>query len=143
MIGILLALTICMISYELNSRIVKLAPKFEAKAFAPDSFAKLKSNSVSGLVVWDGASTNTIYGAETVNHAFRAWHDKLHLELNAPFTLEGEKLVAMEQARLIRSDAMGKILIGEIVGQAEYFAKHGEFPTDQVKFMLNYLKGAI
>jgi hypothetical protein len=132
-----------MIDATLNYKIKKLAPKFSASDFAPDTFEKLRSNSVSGLVVWAGASDSTIYGDPSVNHAFRAWHDSLHLKLNAPFTLEGERLVAIEQARLVGSDTMGNILIGEIVGQAEYFAKHGEFPANQVEFMLNWLKGRI
>lgn len=125
---------------ELNRKILKLAPKFEAKDMAPHSYETLKLASVSGLVVWAGASEGTIYGCPTVNHAFRAWHDSLHLKLNAPFTLEGEARVAREQARILGGDVHGAVILGEIVGQAEHFAKFGEFPTDQMAFMLQYLK---
>jgi hypothetical protein len=132
-----------MLDVNLNEKILRLAPKFEAKEFAPDSFAKLRANITSGLVVWSGASENTIYGDPIVNHAFRAWHDSTHIRLNADFSPEGEKRVALEQARLIGSDMWAKILIGEVVGQAEYFAKYGKFPANQVEFMVNYLKGVL
>ena len=85
-----------MLSYELNSKILKLAQRHTVKDIAPDSFASLKGASTSGLVVYSGGSDNTIYGDPRVNWAFRAWHDKLHLDLNAPFTLQGETLVGLE-----------------------------------------------
>ena len=131
-----------MLDYELNKKIIALAPKFIASEHAPDSFEKLKSN-VGRLVVWSGASENTIYGEAAVNHAFRAWHDSLHLKLNAEFTPAGERLVALEQARIIGSEKHGLIMLAEIVGQAEYLAKHGSFPTDQNQFILNYMKGIL
>lgn len=144
LLGMFAALTICMmLSNELNQKILKLAPKFQAKDIAPNSFADLKENSLESLVVWAGASDQTIYGDAKVNWAFRAWHDQLHLKLNAPFTYDGEKLVAIEQARLIDSDQLGLILIAEIVGQTEYYNKYGSFPVDQVAFINNYLKGIL
>jgi hypothetical protein len=130
-----------MLSYELNSKILKLAPRFEAREIAPDSFEKLKANSTASLVVWSGASDKTIYGDSSVNHAFRAWHDSLHLKLNADFSSTGERLVALEQARLISGDSLGMVLMAEIVGQLEYFQVHGSFPVDQVEFIKQYVKG--
>lgn len=114
---------------------------YQVNSIAPATFQELKANSTGILTVWDGASDNTIYGDANVNHAFRAWHDALHLKLNASFTLEGEILVAKEQSRLIGSDLLGDILIAEVKGQAEYFNKHGQFPVNQVEFITNYLKG--
>lgn len=135
-------MTSCMINAELNSRILRLAPKFEAQDNAPYSFETLKANS-GRLVVWSGASDQTIYGDAKVNHAFRAWHDSLHLKLDADFSFEGERRVAAEQARLIGSDSMGLIIMAEVVGQVEYLNKYGHFPVDQVQFLRNYLKGII
>lgn len=132
-----------MLDYELNNKILKLAPKFIAKDIAPHSFETLKSNSTAGLVVWAGASDQTIYGDSKVNHAFRAWHDSLHIKLNAPFTLEGERLVGLEQARILKSDLQGQIIVAEVVGQIEYYSGYSLFPIDQVKFIKNYLKGLI
>ena len=117
-----------------------MAPKFTAQDNAPDTLESLTRN-CGRLVVWGGGSDRTIYGEASVNHAFRAWHDSLHLRLTAPFTLEGETLVALEQARLCRNDALGDILMAEIVGQAHYFAKYGTFPVDQMAFITAYLKG--
>lgn len=132
-----------MLNSEFNNKILRLAPKFTAMDAAPHSFETLKANATSGLVIWAGASENTIYGDASINHAFRAWHDSLHLKLNAPFTFEGEKRIALEQARLIGSDTLGLIIIGEVVGQTEYLNKYGHFPIDQLAFMRNYLKGVI
>jgi hypothetical protein len=132
-----------MLSPELNHKILKLAPKHTVKDIAPDSFESLKAASTAGLVVYSGGSENTIYGDPRVNWAFRAWHDELHLKLNAPFTLEGETLVGLEQARLIGGDTLGLVMASEVVGQVEYFQKHGSFPVDQVAFLDNYLKGKV
>jgi hypothetical protein len=33
--------------------------------------------------------------------------------------------------------------MAEIVGQLEYFQKHGSFPVDQVEFIKQYMKGII
>lgn len=132
-----------MISAELNRRIIQLAPKHTASDNAPYSYETLRSASTSSLVVWSGASDKTIYGDASVNWAFRAWHDSLHLKLNAEFNESGERRVAFEQARLIGGGTFGTILVGEIVGQAEYLNKYGQFPVDQVEFMRNYLKGMI
>lgn len=131
-----------MFNAEFNSKILRLAPKHEAKDTAPDTFASLLANKYSRLVVWAGASEKTIYGDPSVNWAFRAWHDALHIKLNADFTLQGEILVAREQATLIDSDAMASLIMAEVQGQAEYFAKHGEFPVDQQQFIMEYLKQA-
>jgi hypothetical protein len=94
-------------------------------------------------VIWAGASDKTIYNDAGVNHAFRAWHDSLHIKLNAPFTLDGELMVAKAQCLELGSTELSKFIMAEVMGQAEYFAKHGEFPIDQVTFIKQYLKGLI
>jgi hypothetical protein len=128
-----------MLCYELNTLIKRIAPKYTASSFAPDTFERLYRSTTSGLVVWDGASDNTIYGDATVNHAFRAWHDSLHLKLNADFTLKGEYRVACKQASQL-GDGYARIIMAEIEGQARYFEKYGQFPTDQLAFILQYIK---
>lgn len=140
--GIASAIDRVMINSELNSRIVSLAPKHSVSDIAPYSFETLRAN-CGRLVVWAGASDHTIYGDRSVNWAFRAWHDSLHISLQADFSLAGERIVALEQCRLIGSDLMAKIIMGEVVGQVEYLNKYGHFPIDQVEFMSNYLKGII
>lgn len=129
-----------MLDALLNQRILKLAPKHETSVNAPATFEELCRN-VGKLVVWSGASDRTVYGDARVNHAFRAWHDSLHLKLNAPFTVEGETLVALEQARLIGSDAWAQVMLAEVIGQVGYARSNGAFPVDQVEFIKQYLKG--
>lgn len=127
----------------LNEKLIAMASKlvFEAKDIAPNTYADLRANTGS-LVVFAGASDSTIYGDPYVNWCFRAFHDYLHISMNAEFSLEGEILVAREHARLIGSDGLGDILMAEVKGQVEYFAKHGAFPVNQYEFIAGYLKSA-
>lgn len=129
-----------MLDSELNRLILKLAPKFQASDIAPSTFESLKEQASGSLVVWAGASDSTIYGDPKVNHAFRAWHDSIHLKLNSPFTLQGERIVALEQARLIGSETMGHLIVAEVIGQAEYNLETGLFPIDQKAFVIAYLR---
>lgn len=131
-----------MLSSELNQKIRDKVRGliYQASDNAPDTFEKLKKYCSTGnLTVWSGGSDNTIYGDVVINHAFRAWHDLGHMILNAPFTLEGEIYVAKWQASQL-GDNLGAIIMAEVKGQAEYFAKHGMFPNDQVSFIKQYLK---
>ena len=130
-----------MICNELNNKIIQLAPKHIVSDVAPDTFEKLKRN-IGQLVIWSGASDNTIYGDPAINQAFRAWHDSLHIKLNADFTQEGETRVALEQARII-GGSYAEIILAEVVGQGLYFNKYGEFPKNQIEFIKSYLKGVI
>lgn len=131
------------ISQIVALNVAKLGLKFEARDVAPDTFANLKSSQTGGrLVVWSGESSNTIYGDASSNWAFRAWHDFLHLKLNAPFTLEGEIHVAKAQASQCGTLA-ASIIMAEVQGQVEYFNKYGKFPVNQIEFIENYLKGIL
>jgi hypothetical protein len=130
-----------MLDNELNRLILKFAPKHSISDIAPNSFETLMDSKTTGLVVWSGASEGTIYGSSLVNYAFRAWHDSLHISLCAGFDLIGESRVANEQARLLQGDGYAAIILGEVLGQTQYYLKNGFFPTNQVEFMANYLKG--
>jgi len=127
---------------RLSERIISLASElaYSVADTAPSTYAELRASSVAPLVVWSGGSEHTIYGDRSVNYAFRAWHDSLHIKLNAEFSLHGEILVAQEQARILGDDT-AKIILAEVIGQAEYFALHGFFPIDQSAFIQQYLKG--
>lgn len=114
--------------------------RFTAKDIAPNTFADLKREcTTTSLVVWAGASEGTIYGAPDLNHAFRAWHDSIHIRFNLPFNLDGEREAALIQAQSL-GDIPGRIILAEVYGQALYAAKHGAFPTDQAAFIAAYLK---
>lgn len=132
----------------------KLFPRgFDVRADMPfngvDDFAKLKqiiADNDGRMVVWSGGSDATIFGDPEVNYAFRAWHDWCHLNGNYPFTVEGEAAAATTQAAHLiklygaeKSRPWRALLKAEVVGQAEYYAEHGQFPANQVGFDLEYL----
>lgn len=126
---------------SLNQKIMRLAPAHRVADHAPGSYEELRRLD-SGLVVWAGASESTIYGDRAVNWAFRAWHDSLHIRLNAPFTAEGEARVAYEQARIL-GGFHGRVMLAEVIDQGRVFLETGSFPTDQVSFMARILKGVL
>jgi len=123
---------------DFNSLIMRLAPRHSVADIAPDTFESLTRH-IGVPVVWSGASERTIYADPRVNHAFRAWHDALHLRLGAGFDLEGESRVALEQARIVcqYSHTWARLVMAEVQDQAEYSIKNGLFVSDQVKFSLS------
>ena len=127
------------LSRSLNSYITKKAAliPWEAKSFAPETIEDLIKNYRERkiITIWDGASDNTIYGDPKVNFAFRAWHDYTHAILNTDFTLSGETVTALHQARQV-GDKNGNIIIAEVVAQAQHFFDTGDFPADQWDFVL-------
>lgn len=129
-----------MLSYELNSKIKRFAPSLLAKDIAPSTFEDLMRLDSKEAIVWSGASECTIYGDPSVNYAMRAWHDSLHRKLSADFSLAGETRVALEHCRLIESDGLARIIWAEVVGQAEFFERFGQFPENQVEFILGEIK---
>lgn len=120
--------------------VTQLGIIFDVSDDAPSTYETLAGRATDRLVVWAGASDRTIYGSPSMNHMFRAWHDAGHLLLGAPFTLEGEKAVALWQARQLNDDTLAEIVLAEVVGQAQFFALQGEFPSDQRQFIQEFLK---
>ena len=109
-------------------RVSDYAPNTEMDLFGHDG----------ELVVWSGASDKTIYGNPSVNWAFRAWHDSVHLDHGIGLTIPGEIAVARIQASLL-GGRLGDVLYAEVGGQAEYYMKNGHFPVDQKGFIQDYL----
>lgn len=106
---------------------------------APGTFKDLAQDFNPKLVVVSSfGNDKTIYGDPTVNHMFRALHDRLHVSLGAGFDLAGEKLIASVQAK--QFDNLGDIVMAEVAGQAEHYYATGEFPIDQIEFINQYLK---
>lgn len=126
-----------------NQVVLAMAPRFEARPCAPETFVELHS---APGIVWDGASERTIYGDERVNHAARAWHDHCHLLGRFDFTLEGERATAELQKRQImlaypRAPLRWLRLIdAEVIEQANHLAMTGSFVSDQVAFVRQYLE---
>lgn len=119
---------------------------------APNTFDELMQyyNDTGRIGVWSGASDATIFNNPASNHAFRAWHDMQHILRLAPFTLEGEALAMQGQMRMVErlgfisqnsKNICFQLLRIEIMEQAKYAAKHGEYMTNQKEFVINKLRG--
>lgn len=132
------------IDADLNRAIMLLAPRFEARDVAPETFQGLL-NGPRGLV-WAGASDATIYADARVNWAMRAWHDGHHIAGMHDFSLAGERAACEAQCRellLLYPRAPMRwltILRAEVIGQAEHYAETGAFPVDQYAFTMNLIK---
>jgi hypothetical protein len=136
---------------ELNRVILELAPRHVARAYslnadantAPEALAQMFTG--DGFLVFDGGSDATIYADPRVNFAFRAWHDMHHIKAARGFTLPAERDVCESQLRELVAAypraprAWLDLIRAEIIGQAEHFARFGEFPIDQAAFIRDYI----
>lgn len=112
-------------------------------AVGPNSLDELKAATSQGsrlFPVYAGHSDRTIYNSPRINLLMRAWHDLVHLELDAPFTYEGELAVGRAQLQHPSIDGADSILLhADIIGQIEFYAAIGTFPDDQRGFVLDYI----
>ena len=137
-------------SAALEAFIVAKAPRFIALPDAPSTLANLKAFAKAypgfPLPVSSAFSDGTIYSTARINFAFRAWHDSLHLQLNAEFDADGELLVARAHEQAVRdaikagSHGLTELdccaLFFEVWGQFRYSQEHGgAFPIDQAAFI--------
>lgn len=141
------------LSLAFNAAVMTMARKvcptgYDVSDQAPSSLEELNKHiaRTRRIVVSNENSSQTIFGCPEHNFAFRAWHDWTHWAIQAPFTLEGERLVAYRQMIDIQrvfgrkgSQLFCLLIEEEVIGQAEYYAEHGEFPVDQVAFAKAYL----
>jgi hypothetical protein len=102
------------------------------------------------LLIWNGASDDTIFSKPESNHAFRAWHDFCHIKANADFTPQGERQAMLMQIRMAMDcdflskrakDICTKMLQIEVLGQLAYSQKYGDFPENQKLFTGNTYRG--
>lgn len=122
-----------------------LAPRFTAPANAPDTYKALmrwwkKNNySYSGIPIRTDGCENSIYGSPAGNRAFRAWHDKLHLEFGLDFSLRDELVVSdlqVRQARQLGFSEMGLLMLTyDTKGQVLWYYEHGEYIKNQAGYV--------
>lgn len=126
---------------EFNSLILKQAARVQYRVadLAPGVESELFSRAGSELVIWSGASENTIWNDKRVNWGFRALHDALHLKTGLGFSPAAEIELGRIQASQY-SGLLADLVYIEVAGQAEYFLKTGRFVLDQVEFTLAELK---
>lgn len=103
---------------------------------AAQSLADVQRNAARGeVVVWTGASDNTIFDCPESNWAMRALHDLWHLDSGGDFDLLGEVRVhhhALDNG-LVPS-ALADAFTVDGIGQSVYHTMTGRFPEDQRKF---------
>lgn len=106
-----------------------------------DLRAAIKANN-GRMIVWAGASEDTIYGDAEVNYAARAWHDWCRLQNGFQFTLDGEQAAARVQMGHVRT-LFGNnpvtrhwqwLIHCEAVEQARHLRDLGCFPERQRDF---------
>jgi hypothetical protein len=135
------------------------APPHYATSDGPTSWAELRNwyqahcdrahayGECLVIPVFDGGCDNTIYADAKTNHAFRAWHDYLHISNGYSFARGDEikvGLMHMQQARragLPQSDL--NMIIADTIGQSEYYFAHGEYVTNQSAFVAAVLRDGL
>lgn len=120
-----------------------------ASRFAPETFTELvQQYGLFGKIsVRKDNSDRTIFSEPKYNQAFRAWHDWTHLTYMLDFTFEHEKQTCWhQQSRLLslygtngRTKFWCSLIEADVIGQAEYEARHGMFPEDQKGFVQAYI----
>lgn len=133
----------------------KQAPPHYATPDAPSTWPALQawrnewSDKVfaSGAVfipVFDGGCDDTIYPDPRTNHAFRAWHDSIHLANSYSFSREHEikvGLIHMQQARAAGLSKLDQdMLIADTIGQIEYYVDRGDYVKNQAVFVAAVLE---
>lgn len=114
-------------------------PKYVVSDHAPETLKDVVTtyNETKKLIIWSGASENTIYGCAELNYLARAWHDYTHVKLLSEFNLQGEIQTALKQMSQVDTK-FAEVLRIEIIEQVNYFQKHGEFPENQLKFFKSF-----
>jgi hypothetical protein len=125
----------------INNLILSQASKLKyiVKPLAPSTYADLKLQGTS-QVIWSGGSEATIFGDATVNYAFRAIHDALHLATGLGFTVEQEIELARIHAARCSNSLLADLVWIEVAEQAKALAATGSFIDNQLSFTLTKLR---
>lgn len=128
-----------MIDY-INQTIMRQASKltYTVSALAPSNESDLFN--ATSLVIWSGASDQTIFQDPKVNYAFRALHDSLHLKTRLGFSVEAEIELGRIQASQYESDLMRELIFCQVSMQASHYKTTGQFVVDDFGFTMQYLK---
>lgn len=141
-------------SPELCAFVRKQAPPHYATSDAPSSWRALRdwercwqhgfATGQVKLPVFDGSCDTSIYPDAATNHAFRAWHDSIHLADGYSFSREHEikvGLIHMQQARAAGLSKLDQdMLIADTIGQIEYYTKYGDYVKNQSAFVAAVLE---
>lgn len=121
----------------LNQQILSRASKlsYRVSEHAPSTFEDLQT--APSLVVWSGASDQTIFQDASVNWAFRAIHDTEHLRTGLQFEFDHELELGRIQANQFDSETIQRLIYIETAGQSIHYKTHGYFPINQAQFTIN------
>ncbi len=124
----------------LNHSILKAASsiKYRVADLASNTEADLFNHKT--LVIWSGASDNTLWNDKQVNWAFRAIHDACHLKSGLGFSVADEVTLGDYQSSLVACPYIRAITQCEITEQALYYKQNGVFVADQVAFTKSILQ---
>lgn len=123
-----------------NQKIMQDAKRltYAVSSVAPSTEIELFGS--TSLVIWSGASDKTIFCDESVNWAFRALHDSMHLKTGLGFDVESEKELGRIQASQYESDVMRELIFCQITMQADHFGTTGQFVVNDFDFTMSHLK---
>lgn len=141
---------------KLNAAIIyittQLVGRFEVADNAPSTFQQLHAHLEAGktLVVASEGSSNTVFCMPEVNYAFRAWHDWCHWWGGFDFSMIGETATCGLQighlkqfyGRNDQTEVWANLLTAEIIGQRQYYERHGVYVEDQRGFSRAYRRDA-
>lgn len=136
-------------SRRLNEWIVNRTKdiKFVAGNFEEVDFETFKNESIANgfMKISNTNCEGTIFGDANINVLFRVWHDAIHIELNEDFDYMSEARVCFKQIAELPEDwhFEKQLLQIEIIGQASYHAKTGNFVDDQRAFTIKVLETGI
>jgi hypothetical protein len=128
---------------QLNNIILNEASKIDyiVKPNAPSN--EIDLHGCGQLVIWSGASDNTIYGDAMVNHAIRAIHDTTHLRTGLGFGHADE--IELGRINALQFEKYGTIfadiIYTEVARQAAYHKDTGLFVVEPMAFLKQYVKG--
>lgn len=131
---------------QLEQCIKRKAPPYYATATAPDTYKKLVAATTDPLghrlnviPVYNGESNGSIYSESEINFAFRAWHDKIHLDMGLDFSPMSEYRVALEHVRQAREygvpEQQIRALWVDTFKQVEYYTIHRKYVDNQQEFL--------
>lgn len=135
--------------YEANPSLEKFvheqAPPHRVDENGPANWEELQARRGEKVMpINPQSSENSIYSNQKTNIAFRAWHDKLHLDLNAGFDHDGELKVALEHQRQAKAAGLNAedrhALWADTWETFKHHEDTGNFPSEPRSFVAEHMK---
>jgi len=125
---------------ELEDFIKKSAPAHRVDPNGPSNWEELQARRNEKVMpINPQGGEGSIYKDVPTNMAFRAWHDKTHLDVNGGFDHDGELATAREQLRQAKaaglSDESQRALWADTWETFKHHEDNGEFPKNPRQFV--------